>query len=154
MSNDELTAKDGWFITKIISFAITFILGLVILGMFGCPRYKVWNQEMEGRAELAKATQNRQIRVQEAMAGFEAAVYKKQEDSTHAIGVAISNGIIGSSLKNNHEYIDWLWVTQVAGKDVDKTVVYVPMDGKLPIQEANRLHPTVDVQIQTDKSSK
>jgi hypothetical protein len=32
-----------------------------------------------------------------------------------------------------------IWIIDVAGKDVDKTVVYVPTETNLPILEANRL---------------
>lgn len=40
--------------------------------MYGMPRYRVWSQEMEGRAEFAKAEQNRRIKIEEAKANLEA----------------------------------------------------------------------------------
>ena len=41
----------------VISFA-----GIVCLSMWGCPRYEVYSQNMQGEAELARASQNRQIK--------------------------------------------------------------------------------------------
>ena len=42
--------------TIIASCAIgVFILALIVTMMFGYPKYKVWQQEMAGKAEFAKA---------------------------------------------------------------------------------------------------
>lgn len=130
--------KIGWHWTKILMSWGGLLLVLVVFGMWGCPRYSVYQQNLEGKAELAKATQNRQIRVQEAVAKFESALYEKQADSTRAVGVAIANQIIGSSLRENEDYLRWLWITDVAGANVDKTIVYVPTETNLPILEATR----------------
>ena len=40
---------------------------VVAFGMFVMPMYRVWQQNQEGKAELARAEQNRQIAVQEAL---------------------------------------------------------------------------------------
>jgi len=130
--------KIGWHWTKILISWGGLLLLLTVFGMWGCPRYSVYQQNLEGKAELAKATQNRQIRVQEAVAKFESALYEKQADSTRAVGVAIANQIIGSSLRENEDYLRWLWITDVAGANVDKTIVYVPTETNLPILEATR----------------
>ena len=50
-----------------------FLAALVALGMWGCPRYDVYQQNLKGEAELARATQNRQIKIQEARAEQESA---------------------------------------------------------------------------------
>ena len=57
---------------KVIIGALFFILLFVALLMFGLPRYNVWQQEMAGKAEMAKAEQNRRILVEEAKAKLEA----------------------------------------------------------------------------------
>ena len=51
-------ASTVWGFVVLALIAIAVILGL----MFGLPMYNVWQQEMSGRAELAKAEQNRQIK--------------------------------------------------------------------------------------------
>ncbi|HLS70124.1 MAG TPA: hypothetical protein VK027_00535, partial [Chitinophagaceae bacterium] len=54
--------------TRTIVLPMILIL-LVIVGlMFALPTYKVWQQEMEGKAEMAKAEQNRKILIEEARA--------------------------------------------------------------------------------------
>ena len=46
---------------------------LIIVAMaFIRPWYNVWSQEMEGKAEFAKAEQNRKIKIEEARANLEA----------------------------------------------------------------------------------
>ncbi len=55
-----------------------------------------------------------------------------------AEGVAKANKIIGESLKENEQYLRYLWITDVAGKDVNKTVVYIPTEANIPILEATR----------------
>ena len=135
--------KVAWTWTKIISSITLLILGMIMLGMWGCPNYSVYQQTLEGKAELAKATQNRQIKVQEAMAKFESAIYDKQSDSTRAVGVSIANHIIGQSLRDNEAYLRWLWITDVAGKDVEKTTVYIPTEANIPIMEAGRNARTI-----------
>lgn len=147
------TAKASWYYTKIISTIVFGIFGLIILGMIGCPRYNVWQQGLEGQAELARAKQNRQIVVEQSRAKEEAATFEAGADTIRAHGVARSNQIIGTSLKQNNEYLQWLWITEVSGKDVQKEVIYVPTEAKIPIMEAGRLTRQHEIE-QTDPSVK
>lgn len=50
-------------------------------------------------------------------------------------GIAASNKIIGESLKDNPEYLQWLWIDQIEHANT----IYVPTEANLPILEANRL---------------
>jgi hypothetical protein len=146
MNDFELAnKKENRLIIKWLVLGIALTMFILIGGMILIPRYKVYQQNLRGKADLAEATQNRQIAIQEAMAKFEAAVYIKQADSTRAVGVAIANKIIGQSLHQNEDYLRWLWITDVAGLNVDKTIVYVPTETNLPILEALRLKQTNDV---------
>lgn len=48
-------------------------IAIISVGMaFVRPWYNVWCQEMEGKAEFAKAEQNRKIKIEEAKANLEA----------------------------------------------------------------------------------
>ena len=61
--------------TKLIKGIIWGISGVVLLIVamaFIRPWYNVWSQEMEGKAEFAKAEQNRKIKIEEAKANLEA----------------------------------------------------------------------------------
>ena len=123
-----------------IIFAVgAFALLLTILIAGGCPRYNVWEQGLVGQAALSRATQDRQVAVQEAVAKREAATELARAEVERAKGVAEANKIIADSLKGNEAYLRYLWVTEVAavGKE-GKTVVYVPTEANMPIMEANR----------------
>ena len=116
------------------------IIGLVLvigLGMWGIPRYSVYQQGLAGEAELARAQQNRQIRIQEAQAAKESAKMLAEGEIERAKGVAEANRIIGDSLKGNEAYLRYLWVQGLNGSTAPQ-VVYVPTEAGLPIMEAGR----------------
>ena len=116
------------------------IIGLIVLIiiaaiMFGYPRYKVWQQEMDGKAEFAKAEQNRKIKIEEAKANLEAEKLNAQAEIERAKGAAKAIEIENGSITPT--YIQYLWVRQQADQG-DKTVIYIPTEGNLPILEAGR----------------
>lgn len=110
------------------------LLALVLL--FGVPVYNVWQQEMTGKAELSRAEQNRQIRIQEAKAKREAAVFEAEAEVERAKGVAQANKIIGESLNENENYLRYLWIQSL--NDGNAETIYVPTEANLPILEADR----------------
>lgn len=126
---------DGVQITIVAVILFGLIIGAMIL--FG-PQYGVWQQGLEGQAELAKADYSKQVAVQEAHAKLDSATLLAQAEVERAKGVAQANSIIGNSLKDNEAYLRYLWITDVAGTNVDKSVVYVPTEANLPILEATR----------------
>lgn len=107
------------------------LLALIAVGMYGCPKYDVYSSTLQGEAELARATQNKQIIVQQAQAEKEAEILKAQ-------GTAEANKIIGTSLQGNEAYLRWLWVNKLDAGQNGKTVVYVPTDGMVPNLETGR----------------
>lgn len=122
---------------KFILMIVSIVLFILFLGMAGCPRYNVWSAGMEGKAQLMKATQNRQIKIQEAKAKEESAKYLAQAEVARARGVAKANLIIGESLKNNESYLRYLWIHNLEeGKG--HQIIYVPTEANLPILEAGR----------------
>lgn len=133
MSNEEPSAMA---IMGGVGFVLFLLGGLVSLGMYGCPRYAVYQQELEGEAELKKANYSKQVQVQDALAKFESAKSLAQAEVERAKGVAQANQIIGSSLKNNEEYLRYLWIHQLAEGKND--VIYVPTEANLPILEAGK----------------
>ena len=96
---------------KLEKLVITFlvILGLIGVVAFAFPTWRVWQQNQEGKAELARAEQNRQIAIQEARAKEESAKSLANAEIIRAQGIAEANRIIGDSLKNNDAYIHYLW---------------------------------------------
>lgn len=122
----------GW-----VSFFVMFCLGLIILSMWGCPRWSVYQQTLVGEAELRRAEQNRQITIQEAKAKEESAKSLSNAEVIRAQGVAKANEIIGNSLKGNSEYLRYLWIDGLQTNQMQ--VIYVPTEAGLPILEAQRL---------------
>ncbi len=114
------------------------ILAIIIFSAFIYPMMKPWYAEQDGKAEFAQAEQNRRIAVLEATAKYESAKQLAQAEIERAKGVSEANRIIGESLKENEEYLKYLWIIDVAGKDIDKTVVYIPTEANIPILEAGR----------------
>jgi hypothetical protein len=115
---------------------IMVIGGIALIGglMVGMPIYSVWQQEMSGKAELAKAEQNRQIKIQEAKALKEAATYRAEAEVVRAKGVAEANKIIGQSLKGNEAYLRYLWVNALNDKESVATV-YIPTEANMPLMK-------------------
>lgn len=128
----------GPFTIKPKTTAILILGAAVIIAvpMFGWPLYRVWQKEMAGRAELAEAEWNRKIVIQEAEAKNEAAEFLAQAEITKAKGLAEANNILGDSLKDKKEYIQYLWVQGI--NDGTSEVIYIPTEANLPILEASR----------------
>lgn len=136
----EITIVGG---ISIVTIIVLFLMGLIIFGMWGCPRYNVYQQRKEGEANLAHAQSSKEVAVAEAKAKMESANYNAQADTIRAHGIARSNEIIGNSLKNNKEYLQWLWIDQI--KDTKNQIIYVPGTNMgLPILEANRLNKPLE----------
>lgn len=122
--------------TKLTLHIASALVLVILVFMYGMPRYRVWSQEMEGRAEFAKAEQNRRIKIEEAKANLEAEKLNAESEIERAKGVAESNRIIGEGLKNNEEYLKYLWIKGL--NDGSGEVIYIPTEAGLPILEANR----------------
>lgn len=128
--------SDGAISFGITSAVIMALLFMLIVGMWGCPKYRVYNRTMLGKAELAQAEQNRQIEVHKAKAAVEAAGHYASAEVARAHGVAEANKVIGESLKENEVYLRYLWVQGL--QDGSSEVIYVPTEANLPILEAVR----------------
>jgi hypothetical protein len=115
------------------------VLLLLISGvMYGCPQYNVWEQDLAGAAELARAEQNRQIKVQEAQAFADSAQSLAEAEVTRARGVAEANNIIADGLGGSEGYLRYLWIQTLESGGND--VIYVPTEAGIPILEAGRLN--------------
>lgn len=118
--------------------AILMILGAAILlgiVMVAIPIYNVWQQEMSGKAEFAKAEQNRRIKIEEAKANLEAEKLNAQAEIERAKGAAEAIRIENGSITPT--YIQYLWVRQQNAQTNNK-IIYIPTEAGLPILEAGR----------------
>ena len=104
--------------------------------MYIRPKYRVWSQEMEGKAEFAKAEQNRRIKIEEAKANLEAEKLNAQAEVERAKGAAEAIKIENGSITPT--YIQYLWVRQQNANSENK-IIYIPTEAGLPILEAGRM---------------
>lgn len=108
----------------LVTFGIFVAMAAGIV--FGYPVYKVWEQSKAGEAALAKATQDRQIKVQEAEAEMEAA--SKQAEA---------NRILGESIRQYPESMEQKWVEAI--EKTSNQVIYLPTEASVPITESARM---------------
>lgn len=119
-------------------FGFLLLVGVCVLGFWGCPQYSVYNQRMQGEAEYQQATYNRRVKMLEAVAAESSAISLAAADTIRAHGVAASNRIIGGSLQNNEAYLTWLYIDGLK-ENKNASIIYVPTESQLPILEAGRL---------------
>lgn len=109
-------------------------IALIALYLIGGPQYNVWQQSLNGKAELQKAEYTRQVAVLEAQAKMDSASKLAEAEVERAKGVAEANRIIGDSLKDNPRYLQYLYITGLQeGSEKGNRTIYVPTEGGLPI---------------------
>jgi len=116
--------------------ALVAIGGVAIIGLIfvGGPLYNVWQQSLAGKAELQKAEYTRQVAVLEAQAKKDSAQQLAEAEIIRAGGVAKANQIIGDSLKDNREYLQYLYITGIEdGAKNGNVTIYVPTEGGMPV---------------------
>jgi regulator of protease activity HflC (stomatin/prohibitin superfamily) len=113
------------------------VVGVVVIGgliFIGGPQYNVWQQSLAGKAELQKAEYTRQVAVLEAQAKKDSAQQLADAEIIRASGVAKANQIIGDSLKDNREYLQYLYITGLEeGSNKGNVTIYVPTEGGMPV---------------------
>ena len=125
--------QNGFFDPTI---ALGFLGVGVLVGIIfiGGPQYNVWQQSLAGKAELQKAEYTRQVAVLEAQAKKDSAQQLADAEIIRATGVAKANQIIGDSLKDNREYLQYLYITGLEeGANKGNVTIYVPTEGGMPV---------------------
>ena len=116
-------------------FAVLFTI-LFLASLFWIfPKYNVWQKGLSGEAQLREAEFSKKVQIEEAVANLEAEKLNAQSEVERAKGMAEAIRIEGGQL--TPEYIQYLWVRQNVFND--KTTIYIPTEGNLPILEAIRL---------------
>ena len=121
-----------------ISEAILSVVAIVVvlIGLIaGYQWFKVYSAQQTGKAELAQATSNRQIKVQEAQAAKDSAVLLAEAEVLRAHGVAQANEIIANGLGGPSGYLRYLYIHMLEESN-DKQIIYIPTEAGLPILEA------------------
>ena len=129
--------KNQTFIQVLVSVAV---VGAIILGlMFGIPKYNVWQQEMEGKAEMARAEQNRMILVEEAKAKLEAEKLNAQAEIERAKGMAEAMEIENGKLTSTYnQYLFIRTLEKISYKGSLPQIIYMPTEGMVPVMNMNQ----------------
>lgn len=123
------------YIVALVLFGIVLILAL----MFGLPKYNVWQQEMAGKAEMAKAEQNRKILVEEAKARLEAEKLNAQAEVERARGMAEAMKVENNTLSETYnQYLFIRTLEKLADKGSLPQIIYIPSNGLVPVMNLDK----------------
>jgi regulator of protease activity HflC (stomatin/prohibitin superfamily) len=130
-------------VTKIIIPAFLIFILLILGLMYGLPIYNVWQQEMVGKAEMAKAEQNRRILVEEAKAKLEAEKLNAAAEIERAKGMAEAMRLENGTLSTTYnQYLFIRTLEKLADKGSLPQIIYVPSQGLTPIMDVSKTIPT------------
>lgn len=128
---------------KALFLIFVALIAFVIVLMFGLPMYNVWQQEMAGKAEMAKAEQNRKILIEEAKARLEAEKLNAQAEVERARGMAeamrLENGTLNSTY---NQYLFIRTLEKLADKGDLPQIIYMPSEGLVPVMDVNTKNHT------------
>ena len=129
--------KNQTFIQVLVSVAV--VVAIVLGLMFGIPKYNVWQQEMEGKAEMARAEQNRMILVEEAKAKLEAEKLNAQAEIERAKGMAEAMEIENGKLTSTYnQYLFIRTLEKISDKVSLPQIIYMPTEGMVPVMNMNQ----------------
>ena len=131
-----------------------YAFGIVVIGiafvallMFGLPRYNVWQKEMVGKAEMAKAEQNRRILVEEAKAKLEAEKLNAQAEVERAKGMAEAMKLENGTLSETYnQYLFIRTLEELADKGSLAQMISVPTNGLVPVMDVSKKSPVKQMQ--------
>lgn len=130
------------FKAKYLVIAAIVVIAAILVMMWGMPVYNVWQQEMAGKAEMAKAEQNRRILVEEAKARLEAEKLNAQAEVARAQGMAeamkVENGQLNSTY---NQYLFIRTLEKLAEKGDLPQIIYLPSEGMVPVMDLNKRVP-------------
>lgn len=141
-----------------LAFLAVIVFVTIILSFWAWPKYNVYRMELHGRAALKEAEWSKQILIEEAKAREQAALMQAKArvtlaeaegkarivsakaegaaDIERAKAAAEANRIIGESLKDNEEYLRYIWIKGLQEGKGER--IYIPTEAGLPILEAGK----------------
>jgi hypothetical protein len=133
---DLQEAINAMIVMRYIAFSIGVIVFFIAIGMFVGPKYRVWKQEMRGKAAFAEAEQNRRIVVEEAAAKYDAEKLNAKSEVERAKGMAeameIENGQL-TPVYNQYLFIRSL--EEIAKQGSMPQIIYLPSQGMIPVMD-------------------
>jgi len=124
--------KTTIFVTLLLVILIATLMAIL-------PRYSVWSQEMRGKAELARAEQNKQILIAEANARLEAEKLNALSEIERAKGMAQAMEIEQGQLTSTYnQYLFIRQLEKLAEMGTIPTIIYLPSEGMLPVMDLKK----------------
>lgn len=117
-------------LVRLVLFIFAVVIGLILIWMLVKPYYRVWSQEMRGKAALAEAKQSKMIQTEQARAELESAQLRAQ---------AVK--IMGQAAKDYPEYREQEFIGafgEALREGNISQIIYVPTESSLPILEAGK----------------
>lgn len=117
-------------LVRLVLFIFAVVIGLILIWIFVKPYYRVWSQEMRGKATLAEAKQSKMIQTEQARAELESAQLRAQ---------AVK--IMGQAAKDYPEYREQEFIGafgEALREGNISQIIYVPTESSLPILEAGK----------------
>lgn len=135
----SLALYSGKYIIPSIATSI-LTLAVAMASPFIYTNLNVYVKEAEGRAQLAQATYNRRIQVEEAQSHRDSAKMLAEAEILRAQGVSEANRIVADGLGGAEGYLRYLYIEGLKqAKNSGATIIYVPTEAGLPILEAGRV---------------
>jgi len=132
--------------SKALVIVFAAITILVVVLMVGLPVYNVWQQEMAGKAEMAKAEQNRKILIEEAKARLEAEKLNAQAEVERARGMAEAMKLENGTLNTTYnQYLFIRTLEKLADKGDLPQIIYMPSEGLVPVMDVSTKAPAKPV---------
>lgn len=124
-------------LVTLVTFVVAalVVIGLIFGAMATYRKYSIWSREQKGKAALAEAISSKKVAVEEAKANLASEKLNAQAEVERAKGAAAAIEIENGKLTDT--YIRYLWVRQQSNLN-EKTVVYIPTEGGLPLLEAGK----------------
>lgn len=132
--------SDAAVMWAIIEVVIGIAAILILWGLVGYPKWRVWSAHQAGLADLQRAKNEQQIQIAQAQSRLDAAGLNKKAAIIEAEAVAEQITAIGTQLTAHDLYLRWQWIKMMEdAHDETATVIYVPTEANIPILEASRL---------------
>jgi len=103
------------------------------------PGYRVWSQEMRGKAALREAEQNRKIVIEEAKARLEAEQLNAEAEVARAKGMAEAMEIENGQLTPTYNQYLFIRTLEALAQQGDlPQLIYLPSQGMVPVMDLTR----------------
>ena len=133
---NELNAQFWNGLFYLIGMAIGLLVVIWVVSLFAGPLYRVWQQRLQGQADLAQAEAETRIAIRKADAEYEAAKHYAKADIERAKGIAQSIALLEDKLGGPEGYLRWKYIHMLEENGNVDQIIYVPTETGLPILEA------------------